>query len=139
MNDKTVLAVDPGTSKCGIAVVRRDENLRIHLLWRAVVPTDQVAQTIKEAHDQYPVHLMIVGGGTNSKAVVHEVRELFPSMGILVVDEKETTLQARERYWLHQGRKGWRKLLPSTMQVPPEPFDDFVAMILAERVLLGSE
>ena len=31
--------------------------------------------------------------------------------------------------------KGWRKLLPVTMQVPPEPVDDLVAVILARREL----
>ena len=46
-----------------------------------------------------------------------------------------TTLQARERYWEHNKRRGWRRFFPSTMFLPPEPFDDFVALILAERVL----
>jgi hypothetical protein len=59
----------------------------------------------------------------------------MPSMGILVVDEKNTTLQARERYWEHNPRRGWRRFLPSTLQVPPADVDDFVALILAERVL----
>jgi hypothetical protein len=58
-------------------------------------------------------------------------------MAILVVDEKDTTLQARERFWEHNRRRGWRRILPATLQVPPSPVDDYVAMILAERVLLG--
>jgi hypothetical protein len=78
---------------------------------------------------------VIVGSGTTSKQVVHELREFLPSLGILVVDEKNTSLQARERYWEHNPRRGLRRLIPSTMQVPPEPVDDFVALILAERVL----
>ncbi len=44
-------------------------------------------------------------------------------------------MEARERYWEHHRRRGWRRLVPSTMLVPPDPVDDFVAFILAERVL----
>jgi hypothetical protein len=79
--------------------------------------------------------MIVIGSGTNSKEIIHLVREDLPSIGILVVDEKETTLQARERYWEYNPRRGWRRLLPATLQVPPEPVDDFVALILAERVL----
>ncbi|MCC7231043.1 MAG: hypothetical protein IT203_11675 [Fimbriimonadaceae bacterium] len=136
MTEKIVLAIDPGTSKCGMALVRRDAENKLEILWRGISSSETLAEKIDEAHEVSPFTLIIVGGGTSSKQVVHRVREHMPSMGMLVVDEKETTLQARERYWEHHRRRGWRRLLPSTMQVPPEPVDDFVALILAERVLL---
>ena len=82
--------------------------------------------------------MVIVGGGTTSQSVVQRIREHLSSMAILVVDETDTTMQARERYWTVHERKGWRRMVPSTLQVPPEPVDDFVALILAERVLLHS-
>jgi len=136
VTEKIVLAIDPGTSKCGMALVRRDAENKLEILWRGISSSETLAEKIDEAHEVSPFTLIIVGGGTSSKQVVHRVREHMPSMGMLVVDEKETTLQARERYWEHHRRRGWRRLLPSTMQVPPEPVDDFVALILAERVLL---
>jgi RNase H-fold protein (predicted Holliday junction resolvase) len=136
MAEKTVLAIDPGTSKCGMALVRRSDHTELELLWHGIVPTEELTQKIDEAHAIEPFSLVIIGGGTSGQQAVHRVREMLPSMGILVVDEKNTTYDARERYWAHHKRRGWRKLLPSTMQVPPEPLDDFVAMILAERVLL---
>ncbi|MBN9503525.1 MAG: pre-16S rRNA-processing nuclease YqgF [Armatimonadetes bacterium] len=136
MTDKTVLAIDPGTSKCGMALVRRVEQDHLELLWRGIAPTENLTSQIDEAHEMAPFSLIIIGSGTSGKNAVHRVREHLPSMGILVVDEKDTTLQARERYWEHHKRRGWRRLLPSTMQTPPEPVDDFVALILAERVLL---
>jgi len=136
VTDKTVLAIDPGTSKCGMALVRRVEQDHLELLWRGIAPTENLTSQIDEAHEMAPFSLIIIGSGTSGKNAVHRVREHLPSMGILVVDEKDTTLQARERYWEHHKRRGWRRLLPSTMQTPPEPVDDFVALILAERVLL---
>ena len=136
MSEKTVLAVDPGTSKCGMALVRRKDAVDLELVWRAIVPSDDLVAKIDEAHAIAPFSLIIIGSGTSGQKAVHRVREHLPSMGILVVDEKNTTLQARERYWTHHKRRGWRRMLPSTMQMPPEPVDDFVALILAERVLL---
>jgi RNase H-fold protein (predicted Holliday junction resolvase) len=136
--DKTVLAIDPGTSKCGMALVCRTTEQTLRLIWHEVVPTEMVLPKLHQAYAAEPFHLIIIGSGTHSKPIVSTIREHLPSMGILVVDEKDTTLQARERYWEHHPRRGWRRLLPATLQVPPEPVDDFVAFILAERVLLGS-
>jgi hypothetical protein len=93
---------------------------------------------LAEAQAVHPFGLIIVGGGTNSRQIVSEIRDRHAGVGILVVDEKDTTMQARERYWVHNPRRGWRRILPSTLQVPPDPVDDFVALILAERVLLHS-
>ncbi len=136
MTEKTVLAIDPGTSKCGLALVHRKSGGQLELIWHQVAPTDCVVDSLRAAEDISPFQLIIVGGGTSSNLVVREIREKLPSMGILVVDETNTTLQARERYWEHHPRRGWRRFLPATLQVPPDPVDDFVALILAERVLV---
>lgn len=138
MLEKTVLAIDPGSSKCGMALVRRNEKGKIDLLWRGIVPTDHLVPKLHEAYSTAPFQMIIVGGGTTSKRVVQRIREYLSSMAVLVVDEKDTTLQARERYWSHNPRRGLRRLLPATLQVPPDPVDDYVALILAERVLLHS-
>lgn len=136
MSEKTVLAIDPGSVKCGMAVVRRDGTGKLSLLWRAVAPREELGRFLDDSLANFPYSLVIVGAGTKSKEIVHELRERMPSMAILVVDEKDTSLHARERYWEHNPRRGLRRLLPATLQVPPQPVDDFVALILAERVLL---
>jgi RNase H-fold protein (predicted Holliday junction resolvase) len=138
MQEKTVVAIDPGTTKCGLAVVRRNSGGKLEIVSRAILAPDELVETISSVKDKERISLLIVGGGTQSQRVVSLMREAMPSMGILVVDEKDTTLQARERYWEHHKRRGWRRLLPATLQVPPEPVDDFVAFILAERVLSQS-
>lgn len=132
---RTVLAIDPGSSKCGMALVRRDERGKLALLWRTIVPPSELCAKLKEAAEVCAFDMVILGSGTRSKDVQHTIRSYSPSLGILVVDERDTTLQARERYWEHNKRRGWRKFLPATLQTPPEPVDDFVAYILAERVL----
>jgi len=134
---RTVLAIDPGSSKCGMALVSRDEGSDVKILWRAITPRDQVLQAIDTALKLVDFKTVVIGGGTTSRDLVGSIRDACPGLGLLVIDEKDTTLQARERYWEHMPRSGWRRLVPASLQVPPEPVDDFVAVILAERVLLS--
>jgi len=134
---KIVLAIDPGKNKCGMALARRESDGKVHLLWHAIVPREQVIQKIHEAQEQAAFSMVIVGSGTTSRPLVSEIRNEVPSMAILVVDEKDTSFQARERYWEHNPRRGWRRLLPSTLQTPPDPIDDYAALIIAERVLIA--
>ena len=133
---KTVLAIDPGTAKHGMALVRREADDRIRALWHAIIPPAYLIPKLHEAYAFEAYALVIVGAGTGSGPLIQELREHLPSMATLVVDETNTTLHARERYWEAHPRRGWRRFLPATLQVPPEPVDAYVAQILAERVLL---
>ena len=118
-----------------MALVQRTEEGVIKLLWHDVVPVEAVIVKLHEAYIVEEFHLVIIGDSTGSKKVKTDLRRHLPSKGILVIDEKETTIQARERYWEYNPRKGWRKFLPATLQVPPEAYDDYAALVLAERVL----
>lgn len=138
MSEKVVLAVDPGTEKCGLALVVQTVEDSLEIVYRAIVPSEHLVSYIHKAYSVRGFDMVIVGSGTGSKKMVHCIREEFPSMSLLIVDEKDTSLQARERYWEHHPRTGWRRLLPSSLQVPPAPIDDFAALVLAERVLLQS-
>lgn len=135
--EKTVLAIDPGSSKLGMAVVRRTTENRLDILWRVICREKDFDQALDDAKAAAEFSMIICGSGTTSKQLVTRLREAMPSIGILTVDEANTSLQARERYWEENPRRGWRRLLPATMQTPPEEVDDFVAVILAERVLLA--
>jgi RNase H-fold protein (predicted Holliday junction resolvase) len=136
MEAKTVLSIDPGTTKCGMALVRRRQEGGVELLWHDVVPVDAVLVKLHEAYIVSEFHLVILGDSTGSRQVKEAIRRHLPSMGLLVIDEKDTTMQARERYWEANPRTGWRRFLPSTLQVPPVPYDDYAALVLAERVLV---
>ena len=61
--------------------------------------------------------------------LVHEINDKY---------EYRTTDMAKRAYWQARPPCGWRRLLPVSMLVPPEPVDDFVAIILARRFLEGA-
>lgn len=129
-----VLAVDPGRDKCGVAVVER-EGLVLH---KRVILRSQLTDVASELVKQYPVTRIVVGNGTTSKEVMVLLGNLIihgRDLSVIKVDEYRSTDEARAYYWVENPPKGWKKLIPVSMQVPPVPVDDYVAVILAKRYL----
>ncbi len=123
-----VIALDPGRMKCGLAVF--EDQL---LIRKAVLP---VASLQEELHCWYTdTAKVLVGDRTGSRKFISELHEMFGIMkeDVVLVDEHRSTMEARRRYWQDNPPRGWRRLLPTTMQEPPVPVDDYVAVILAER------
>lgn len=81
----------------------------------------------------YGTEGVVVGDGTGSKRVFDILRDL--PAPVKVVTERGSTLAARRRYFRDHPPRGWRRLLPLTLQVPPEPYDDYAAEVLGEEYL----
>ncbi|MBR3623236.1 MAG: pre-16S rRNA-processing nuclease YqgF [Selenomonadaceae bacterium] len=133
----TVAALDPGRDKCGFAAL----SLEGAVLFQKVISTSELEKEILKCNDEFSFDLLIIGNGTTSKAAQERVKNVLSNLEIKVVDEYKTTELARSEYFKINPPKGWRRLLPITMQTPPVPVDDYVAVILAKRYLakLGSE
>jgi hypothetical protein len=93
---------------------------------------------VSAAKAEYGFSRLVMGNGTTSKTA-HKRLDAVPDLELIVRDEYRTTEMARGEYWKAHPPKGWRRLLPVTMQVPPVPVDDFVAVILARRFLKEQE
>jgi hypothetical protein len=52
-----------------------------------------------------------------------------------MVDERYSSLEARDRYWQMYPPKGITSLIPQGFRQPPRPIDDIVAILLIERYL----
>ena len=128
-----VAAVDPGREKCGVAVV--DEDGRV--LEQAVVATVRLADELTARAMKFRPERILLGNGTTSRAAEETIRTALPDIPVEIVDEYRTTDDAKVAYWKAHPPTGWRRFLPTGMQVPPEPVDDFVAVILAQRYLMN--
>lgn len=124
-----VLGVDPGRSKCGVAACAPTG-----VLARAIVPPDALPEMVMEWRDRYGITEIVVGNRTGSPAVA-SVLELAAALPVRLVDEAGTTLRARAGYFAEHPPRGWRRLVPRGLLVPPEPYDDYVAVLLAEAAL----
>lgn len=124
-----IIGVDPGRDKCGVAIL----NQAGEILFEKVIATEEFSITIEKLSVQFDLNLAILGNGTTHKAAEKILRE--KNLSVKVVDEKHTTEEARREYWKKNPPTGWRKFLPTSMQVPPEPVDGIVAEILIKRFL----
>ena len=94
-----------------------------------------VADEIAARVHKFAPEAIVLGNGTTSRSAEETLRTALPDVPIEIVDEYRTTDDAKIAYWKANPPKGWRRFIPTTMQVPPDPVDDYVAVILAQRFL----
>ena len=123
-----VLAIDPGRQKCGVAACD-PHGVIAHRVVSLADLTD-LARAWVLAHR---VDLVVVGSGTGSREVLSRVSGV--GVPVRAFEERETTLGARRRYVQDHPPRGWRRFLPVSLQIPPEPHDDYAAILLAEAYL----
>jgi len=127
--EEIIIAIDPGTKKCGYAVV--DSNLNVSQ--REVISIEKIAKTIEDSSNIYKIDKIILGNGTNYKSIEGSLKNQFPELRIILIEEEFSTLEAREKYFKAHPPRGILKLFPLSLRVPPCHYDDFVAVLLAEK------
>jgi hypothetical protein len=100
---------------------------------RRIVTPEALAALAGEWVATYRIDRIVVGNRTSARDVMARLTGLGPP--VVTVEEQGSTLRARARYFEEHPRRGWRRLLPLTLQVPPEPYDDYAAILLAEAYL----
>lgn len=127
-----ILGFDPGRDKCGIAVMGADRQLYYH----EVIPAAEAIATISRLQQKYAISVLVMGDQTTSKAWKRQLEQDLPAPPpIMLVDERYSTLEARDRYWQMYPPSGLSRLLPKGMRSLPRPVDDIVAILLIERYL----
>lgn len=128
--DGRIIAIDPGRVKCGIAVL--DATGIRH---RAIVEAGQLPATLASLVAEFQTQQVVVGSGTRAIESANLIKSEVPGVVVYLEDELYSTLEARRRYFQENPPRGWRRLLPLSLQVPPKPYDDFAAVIVGERFL----
>jgi len=124
-----ILGVDPGTRKIGFAVL--DEAGQTQDL--GIEPIAEFGARVRSLMERWAFAAIAVGTGTNARALGGELAGL--GVPVTYVDERETTLRARSLYFADHPPRGWRRLIPLGMQIPPRPIDDYAAVLIARRYL----
>ena len=129
MSEKVFLGVDPGRSKTGLALVdERGKMIELYIAKTAILRVE-----LEQFLNRRRVAAVIIGDGTNSEFVSEQIKRVLPWVRQFAVDEAYSTEEARQLYWEINPPKGWRRLLPLSMQVPPEPLDAYAAVIQVHR------
>jgi len=128
---ETVLAIDPGSVKCGLAVVCAPPLVRLKL---AVVDRARLTVALGDALRAFPqISRLLLGSGTGSANLRRAVQQTFPQIALETVDEHGSSERARRRFVREIPPAGLRKLLPPGLRTPERPYDDYVALLLAEE------
>lgn len=128
-SEPCVLAIDPGSVKCGMAVVQRSGQI----LHQSVIATVSLAEEAASLIQRYRPIVLLVGTGTGSKPMLRALAAMNLTLPIVSVDEAHTSESARTRFVAENPPKGLQRWLPRSLRTPPRPYDDYVAVILAER------
>ncbi len=149
MEKNLILAFDPGRDKTGFALV----NFNGGLIFSGMFPSQErekffdmllnkksIEEFIIEGEDkEYKnffsrIKFIAVGNGTHSKEFYENAKNKFPSeFEIKIVDEKNTTLEARKLYWKIHKPGFFIKILPEGLRVPKRVLDDLAAWAIALR------
>lgn len=132
MGDGRYVGIDPGTSKCGYAVLSSaGERLALE-----VIPADQLLVRV-ERDVAAGVRVVCVGDATRSRSVLTQLRARWPDLRIELVDERNTSLQARLRYYQDHPPRGIWRFVPRGLLVPKAALDGYAALLIVERFLGG--
>ena len=126
-----ILGFDPGRDKCGVAVMGLDGQVAYH---RVVLAEDAIA-TLVSLCSQFPIELIVMGDQTTSATWKQRISATLSAVKIVQVDERYSSLEARDRFWEMYPPQGFNRLIPQGMRTPPRPVDDIVAIVLIERYL----
>lgn len=129
MNDQ-ILAIDPGREKTGIAILKNSD-----VLEHKIINSEELVQIIKSLLEKYIIKTIVMGNGTSSKKKYDLLKREFIDRDIVLINEYRTTDEARKLYFQENPPKGWKKLIPLGMQVPPVPVDDYAAIVIGRKYL----
>ncbi len=123
------VGVDPGLMKCGYAVLSVD-GARLAL---EIVPTGSLVARLAHDVKNGNIRMVCVGNATKSEFVMAIIHERWPQLPVTLVDERNTSLEARRRYYEDHPPKGLWRLVPRGLLVPKEPLDGYAALLIIER------
>ena len=126
-----IVGFDPGRDKCGLAVMGLDRRLHYH----QVVLAEEAIATILSLSQRFSIATLVMGDRTTAKQWKQKLSQNFTAVPIVLVDEHNSTLEARDRYWEMYPPQGLQRLIPRGFRQPPRPVDDIVAILLIERYL----
>ena len=125
------ISIDPGIKKCGLLLADMKSGKVIEA---GIASLNRFSDLVSFWNEDYKINKIIIGDGTNCKYIENELkRKNFLNLNF--VNEKESTLRARFRYWEIWPPNCLIRWLPKEILFPPENLDAIVALILLEDFL----
>lgn len=136
MQSGYILAIDPGTSKLGWALVAPDGTPQ----GQGVVYTADWEAQLGQTLAGQAISIIVLGDGTNRLNMQRGLERLYPQAAIAKVDETASTVEAWElKRTEAAGGNPFKQLWFTLLQLfHTAPVDDYAARVLARRYLAAN-
>jgi RNase H-fold protein (predicted Holliday junction resolvase) len=122
-----LISIDPGKCKCGLILV----DLHQKKVDQAIVlNTEFLPNYVKNLKSSENISKVIIGNGTTSRQNIEKLK--FIKNDLIIVDEKNTTLRAKKRYFELFPTRGIKNFLPKEIFILNKNLDAVSALIILE-------
>ena len=122
-----LISIDPGKCKCGLVLVDLNKKKVDQAI---VINTEFLPKYVKSLNSFENISKVIMGNGTTSKQNLEKLK--FINKDLIIVEEKNTTLRAKKRYFELFPVRGLKILLPKEMLIMNKNLDALSALIILE-------
>ena len=122
-----LISIDPGKCKCGLVLV---DFLEKKVDQAIVLDTEFLPIYVKNLNASENISKAIIGNGTTSRQNIEKLD--FIRNNLIIVEEKNTTLRAKKRYFEIFPTKGLKSFLPKEIFIMNKNLDALSALIILE-------
>ena len=122
-----LISIDPGKCKCGLVLVDFPKKKVDQAI---VLDTEFLPNYVKNLNDSENISKVIIGNGTTSRQNIEKLD--FIKNDLIIVEEKNTTLIAKKRYFEIFPTRGLKSFLPKEIFIMNKNLDALSALIILE-------
>jgi len=122
-----VLSIDPGRSKCGLILADVEEK---KVCKAEVIESKHFLSYVKKLYKKDNSLQLIIGNGTTSENYINQLRKFIPDL--IVVEEKDSTYRAKQRYFEIFTLEGFKKFFPREIFILNKNLDALAALLIME-------
>ena len=122
-----LISIDPGKCKCGLILVDLNQKKVDQAI---VLNTEFLSEYIKNLNSFGNISKVIIGNGTSSKQIIEKLK--FIKKDLIIVEEKNSTLRAKKRYFELFPIRGLKILFPREIFIMNKNLDAVSALIILE-------
>ena len=122
-----LISIDPGKCKCGLVLVDLNKKKVDQAI---VLNTELLPEYVKSLNRNENISKVIIGNGTTGKQNLEKLK--FINKDLIIVEEKNTTLRAKKRYFELFPIRGLKIFLPKEIFIMNKNLDAVSALIILE-------
>ena len=122
-----VIAIDPGNYKCGIVLADLEHKIVDEAI---VIQGNLLLKYLKKIFQRNDYIELLIGNGTSSQKYIKVLNKLTTK--IIIVEEKNSTYRAKQRYFEIFPLIGLKSFLPREIFLIDKNLDALAALIIME-------